>query len=148
MKILGHPIHILLIHFPAALIPMDFVCTTLQYYMHNDSFGLAAFYAMTGVIVLGWLAIVFGFIDLVKIQAQEPQAQKVALIHGSINTVIIIAYTILGMKAYKMYPQVVNASTALLIGKGVLLLALLVGNFLGGNLVLKYGIGTENKKLN
>jgi uncharacterized membrane protein len=124
---------------------MDFVCTCLQYYMHNDSFGLAAFYAMAGVVVPGWLAIVFGFIDLVKIPAQEPQAQKIALIHGCINTVIIIAYTILAMKAYKAYPQTVDASTALLIGKGFLLLCLLVGNYLGGNLVLKYGIGTENK---
>ena len=136
----------LLIHFPAALIPMDFVCTWLQYYTHNDSFGLAAFYAMAGVVVLGWLAIVFGFIDLVKISMQELQAQKVALIHGCINTVIIIAYTILAMKAYKVYPVPMDASTVMLVVKGILVLSLVIGNYLGGNLVLKYGIGTENKK--
>jgi uncharacterized membrane protein len=146
MKILGHPIHILLIHFPAALIPMDFACSCLQYYMHNDSFGLAAFYATAGVVVLGWLAIVFGFIDLIKIPAQEPQAQKIALIHGSINSIIIIVYTILGLKAYKVYPGTMPVLTELLIVKAVLLLSLVVGNYLGGNLVLKYGIGTENKK--
>lgn len=146
MKILGHPLHILLIHFPAALIPMDFVCTCLQNYMHNDSFGLAAFYAMAGVVVLGWLAIVFGFIDLIRIPAQEPQAQKIALVHGCINSIIIIVYTILAMKAFKVYPAPMAASTALLIVKGILVISLVIGNYLGGSLVLKYGIGTENKK--
>lgn len=146
MKIFGHPIHLLLIHFPAALIPMDLACSLLQYYMHNNSFGLAGFYALAGGVAIGWLAICFGLLDLVKISLQALQAQKIALIHGGINTVVIIAYTIFAVKGLKAYPEVVPASMPLIISKAVLVAGMFTGNFFGGNLVLKYGVGTKEFK--
>ncbi len=54
----------MLIHFPSALLPMDFVCYGLLYYTHQTSFAYASFYALFGAVVLGWAAALFGILDI------------------------------------------------------------------------------------
>ncbi len=144
MKIFKHPIHIMLIHFPSALLPMDFVCYGLFYYTHQPSFAYASFYALFGAVVLGWAAALFGILDILKIPPGKTDALQKALIHGGINVSVIMVYTVLAYSAYKKYPTLADASLPLLIFKGVLVSFMIIGNYIGGSLILKYKIGIED----
>ncbi len=144
MKILGHPIHIMLIHFPSALLPMDLVCSALGYYTGNSSFTDASFFAMAGAVLFGCLAVITGTFDLVGLIDGKPLALKKALIHGGINATVIIAYSILAFRAWKQFPELTQDGIGLLMLKGCLITFMIAGNYLGGSLILKHRIGLEN----
>src|SRR6476620_11479925 len=101
MKIFGHPIHIMLIHFPSALFPMDLACSAIFLYTKDASFTTASFYSMAGGVMLGWLAVIFGVFDLLNVFKNKPAAMKKALWHGGINSTVVLAYTILAFLQYK-----------------------------------------------
>jgi uncharacterized membrane protein len=144
MKIFGHPVHMMLIHFPSALFPMDFICAGLAFYTGNPSFTDAAFFALAGGVVLGALAIITGAFDLIGIAENKPMSVKKALIHGGINTTVVIGYSVLAFQAYKSFPDLVPDNTAVLIVKGCLVTFMLAGNYIGGSLILKDRIAVEN----
>jgi uncharacterized membrane protein len=144
MKILGHPIHIMLIHFPSALLPMDLACSALGYYTGNSSFTDASFFAMAGAVLFGSLAIITGTFDLLGLIEGKPHALKKALIHGGINATVIIAYSILAFRAWKQFPELTQDGIGLLVLKGSLITFMIAGNYLGGSLILKHRVGLEN----
>ena len=134
--------HIILIHFPSALLPMECVCYALYYFRHNFTFGYAAFYSMTGGVLIGWMAAVTGLLDLAKISQEKSRALNTALAHGTINVTVLIVYSIFLYKAWKQ-PEAAPTLTALIV-KSILIVMLFTGNFLGGNLLLKHKVGVEN----
>jgi uncharacterized membrane protein len=146
MKLNYHPPHLVLVHFPAALFPMDLVCAALAIYRHDQTFNYAGFYALGGGVVMGWLAVLFGFADLVKIPPERKAAQQLALIHGTINATLLIGYSVLFFLQWKA-PEITNASLPQLVIKSFLLAGLIIGNYLGAQLVLKHKIGTINNSL-
>ena len=137
MKVLGHPLHLMLIHFPSALFPMDLACAVFGHIKGDLSFTYASFYAMTGGVLLGWLAVITGAIDLLGIIKNKPHAIKKAVIHGSINTTMLTGYSLLLYIAFKNYPDLVPDDTRKMVIKGGLVAFMLIGNYLGGSLVLK-----------
>ncbi len=141
MKLNYHPPHLVLVHFPAALFPMDLTCAAIGLYTSNPTFNFAAFYALAGGVLAGWLAVIFGFADLVQLPPEKVIAQQTALIHGSINTLVLIGYSVLFFLQWKA-PAITYSTTPVLLLKALLLLTLIIGNYLGAQLVLKYKIGT------
>ena len=144
MKLYYHPPHLILVHFPAALFPMEFVCAVIAVYKQDPTFNYAAFYALGGGVLMGWLAAMFGFVDLVRIPAEKSKVQKMALVHGTVNLVMLIGYSVLFFVQWKA-PEITYASKGLLLLKALLLLILIAGNYLGAQLVLKYKVGTINE---
>ena len=143
MKILGHPVHVMLIHFPSALLPMDLICSALGFYNNMSVFAHAAYFALLGGVVLGALAIITGAFDLIGVAESKPLSLRKALIHGGINSTVIIAYSVIVFRAWKTYPDLVQDSIPLLIVKAALVTFMLAGNYFGGSLVLKDKIGVE-----
>lgn len=143
MKIFGHPVHVMLVHFPSALFPMDLVCSIIAYAYDINSFAYASFYAMVGGVVLGGMAILAGGIDLLGVAKDKPRLVVKVLIHGSINTTVVIGYSVIAFLAYKSYPQLLPDSLLMMAGKGALVTFMIVGNYFGGNLVLKEKIGVD-----
>lgn len=143
MKLFGHPLHIMLIHFPSALLPMDLFCYAVYFYTGQTSFAFASFYALAGGVMLGWAAVLFGALDLIKIPADKPQALKKALLHAGINISVILVYTVLAWMAYKSYSAMVKATVPLLAIKAALVGLMVIGNYLGGSLILKDKISVE-----
>lgn len=141
MKIFGHPLHMMLIHFPSALLPMDFVCSLAGRLTGNLSFVNAAFYALTGAVIMGWLAIIAGAFDLIKLQEQKSDVMKKALVHAGINLTVLTGFSLIAYAEWKQYPHPGFDSTGRLIVKGSLIALLIIGNFRGGSLVLKDGVG-------
>ena len=138
MNLNYHPPHLVLVHFPAALLPMDLVCPALGWYTHNPTCTAAAYYALAGA---GWLAAAFGFVDLTHLPPERGAVLRTALWHGGLNTVVLLAYSVLFFLQWRQL-ALVTATGALLLGKAGLLLALVAGNYLGAQLVLKYRLGT------
>jgi uncharacterized membrane protein len=104
IKILGHPVHKLLLPLPAALFPMELVCYFLYLYLTDTSFGSPAFYALAGGVLTGWLTIIWGAVDAIRTPVGRPQVIKKTFLHGSINTLVPIVYTVMGY-ALQSIPQ-------------------------------------------
>jgi uncharacterized membrane protein len=143
MKLFGHPLHLMFIHFPSALFPMECVCYGCLYYSGNVSFASASYYALVGGVLLGWLAVVFGTIDLMKIPSGKTEALTKALVHGSINTTVVIMYTVLAWLLFLKYPALPKANGFLFCMKISLITFMIVGNYFGAQLVLKHKLGLE-----
>src|SRR3954468_372579 len=120
VRIFKHPLHIMLIHFPSALLPMDVVCYAIYYFTGDISFAFASFYALAGAVITGWLAILFGTLDIISITPEKGEVIKKALLHGGINVTIIIIYTVMVYSVYKRFPQLPIASIKLLVTKAFL----------------------------
>jgi len=147
MKIFGHPVHIMLIHFPTALLPMDLACSLIYYFTKNTSFTDASFYALCGGVLMGWLAAALGALDLLAIRDRKPDVLKLAMVHGCLNVTVIMVYSFLAFAQYKRYPNLVPDSTPLLIVKSLCMVILIAGNFLGGSLILKHKVAVEKTSL-
>jgi len=143
MKIFGHPVHLMLIHFPAALFPMDFACSLAGYILKDFSFTQASFYAMMGGAALGCAAIITGTFDLLNVLNEKSSIVKKALLHGSINGTVVIVYIVLAFIAFKRYPQLEPDGISRIILKGGLITFMILGNYLGGSMILKDKIGIE-----
>jgi uncharacterized membrane protein len=146
MKFLGHPLHLMLIHFPSALFPMELLSYSIYYFTNDESFATASLYALMAGSTLGWLAIITGAIDLLKISPERTKVMNKALIHGSVNTTVVLAYSVFAWIGFRKYPQLPEANLAALVLKLLLVTLMLVGNYMGGSLVLKDKMGTmENE---
>jgi uncharacterized membrane protein len=144
MKILRHPLHVMLIHFPTALLPMELVLSFLFYRTGNTSYGSAAFYCLAAGVGTGMLALITGFIDLVMIRNNKT-ALNVAFIHGGINATALLAYSVFAYKGWTLYPSLQTPNTLSLAVKLALVLFLLVGNYLGGRLIFKHHVAIETQ---
>ena len=144
MKILGHPLHMMLIHFPTALLPMDVFFSFFAYYNSDSSFLLPAFYCLVAGVSIGILAIVTGLIDLVMIQKENKPAIAAALIHGFVNGLVILIFCLFAYRAWALYPQTNMPKLTTLITKVILLAGLFIGNYLGGKLILEHRLGIKN----
>jgi uncharacterized membrane protein len=145
MKVFGHPIHLMLVHFPAALLPMDFICSCIAYLTGNEIFAHSAFFAAVGGVTLGILAILSGALDTLGIIKNHKNAVVPALIHGSINLFVVLIYGVLAYKVWLTYPEIKFDTQGILIFKGIIILLLLVGNYFGGNLIVKNKVLIEEK---
>jgi Predicted membrane protein (DUF2231). len=143
MKLLGHPIHTMIIHFPTALLPMELVLSFLFFKTANTSFGSAAFYCAVGGVAIGVVSMLTGLIDLLGFKKEQKEALGVGLIHGFINGTVIIVYAVIAYKEWKVYPEIPLPTPTMLIVKALAVLTLLVGNYYGGSLIYKHRIGIK-----
>jgi uncharacterized membrane protein len=143
MKPAGHPVHVMVIHFPAALLPADLILSLLGYYYKNAGFSQAGFYCLAGGIALGFLAMITGLIDLLAIPKSNKEAMAAGLSHGFINGLVIFVYSIIAYILWKdqSYQQISSAGSLIL--KAILVFTLLFGNYLGGNLIYKHHVGID-----
>ena len=141
MKILGHPIHLMLLHFPAALFPIECLLYGVLVFTHDSSFAFVSFCILVCGISLGWVAAIFGAMDMASISSEREDVIKRALLHGAINGTILVAYTVITYLLYLSYPALPEGNIIMLGVKLFLVLFLVVGNFIGGNLVLKDKVG-------
>ena len=125
---------------------MDLICSLLGYYSGGSSFTDAAFFALAGGVLLGGLAIIAGVFDLAIVAEQQPLSVKKALIHGGINTAVVIVYSILAFRAYQQFPNLVQDGTPILILKGCLITFMMAGNYIGGSLILKDSVGVSRNE--
>lgn len=131
----GHPIHLMLLHFPAALLPTSAGYTLLVMLGWMPD-GAPSFYIASLAAGLGWLAAVFGFWDLTQIP-KGSKAMQTALRHGSINAIALSLLTA-SLLLHLRFGAITSLNLILELLAATLLLP---GNKLGGDLLLKHHVG-------
>lgn len=145
MKLFGHPVHPLFIHFPTALFPADLVLSYLYYSTGNHSFYLAGVYCLMGGASTGILALLSGLLDLFSIPKDDKKAIVLALYHGFLNGSLVLIFAVIAFKEWQALPTPVFAGVIGLLTKTLLVLLLFIGNYLGGRLIYEYFIGINIK---
>ncbi len=87
-KLLGHPVHPMLIVFPLGLLSTAVVFDVLYLLTGNEDLAIFSFWAIAAGLVGGLAAAIFGLIDWLAIP-NETRAKSVGLTHGIGNVVIV-----------------------------------------------------------
>jgi uncharacterized membrane protein len=142
----GHPIHLMLVHFPAALYPMAAVCSSWFYVTSNPLPGHVSVYSITAGAAIAWIAALFGLWDAAFVSSKHTKIITTIAWHASLNGLVTILFTVWAVQSLKNYPELTKDSSLVLLLKWVAVVLLLIGNYFGGKLVLKYGVGLNDEK--
>lgn len=143
-RFFGHPVHIMLIHFPSAFLPMSTLLDFLSYTNNENTLALFGFYSGMAGSATGIIAALFGAGDLIKISPEKKEF-KIALLHGGLNILWISIFSVLVGIQINYYPLIPLPSLSIILIKFIIITGMFFSNFLGGELLLKYGIGTSGR---
>src|SRR3954470_1725927 len=87
-KILGHPVHQMLIVFPLGLLGSSIIFDIAYLVSHNGRWSDIAYWMVAVGIISGLVAAVFGRIDWLAIPAGT-RAKRIGLLHGVGNVVVV-----------------------------------------------------------
>jgi uncharacterized membrane protein len=140
-KLLGHPIHPMLIVVPLGLFIGAVVFDALYLWRGNPMFAVVGYWNIAGGIIGGLLAAVFGLVDWLAIPSGT-RAKRIGLLHGGSNVVVVALF------AFAWWTRSAGADTAPTAGVFLIEVAALVlgsvAGWLGGELVDRLGVGVDN----
>jgi uncharacterized membrane protein len=141
LKLLGHPIHPMLIVLPLGLFSIAVLFDVVYLVTGNEAFAEVAYWNITVGIVGGLLAALFGLIDWWAIP-KDTRAKSVGLWDGLGNATIVVLFILtwlLRLPNYAYAPDVVPFVLGL-IGVGLAL----VTAWLGGELVYRLRVAVDD----
>lgn len=139
-KVLGHPVHPMLIVFPMGLFITSVIFDILYLATDNELLANVAYYNIIAGIIGGLLAAVFGLIDWLGIPG-DTRAKSVGLYHGLGNVVVVLLFAgswLLRMNAEDNLPT----TLALVLSFAGVALGAVTG-WLGGELVDRLAVGVD-----
>ena len=139
-RILGHPIHPMLIVFPLGLLGGSIVFDVAYLASKNGKWAEIAFWMIAVGVISGLVAAVFGVIDLLAIPPGT-RAKSVGVWHGVGNVAVVILFAV-GWFVRRPAPQSPHIGAVLLSFVGVALAC--VTGWLGGELVDRLGVGVDD----
>lgn len=140
VKLLGHPVHPMLIVLPLGLFITAIVFDILYLATANSAFPTITYYNIIAGIAGGLLAAVFGLLDWLKVPSGT-RAKSIGLMHGGGNVVVVTLFAI----SWLLRGQAagfVPGTLALLFSFAGGALGLVTG-WLGGELVDRLGVGVD-----
>jgi uncharacterized membrane protein len=138
-KLLGHPIHQMLIVFPLGLLGMSVVFDLVHLMMDDAVFAAVAFWMLVAGIAGGLVAAPFGLVDWLGIP-RNTRARRVGALHGLGNLVVIVLF--LGSALLRREDTAAPPAAAYVCSLAGVLLALVTA-WLGGELVDRLGVGVH-----
>ncbi len=138
-KILGHPIHPILITIPLGLFVAAVVFDLIALFTGNGAFAQVAFWNMAGGLLGGLVAAVPGAIDWANIPAGT-RAKRVGSMHG-LGNVAVLALFAVAWWLRRDAPEVV-ATAPFVLELVAIGLATITG-WLGGELMDRLGVGID-----
>ena len=139
-KILGHPIHQMLVPIPFGLLATAFAFDLIALFTDVDGLSTAAYYMIAAGIVSGLLAAVFGLIDFLGIPAGT-RAKRVGLLHG-VGNVIVVALYAASWWLRRDAPSQPAVMAVVLAGVGFAIAGMT--GWLGGELVDRLSVGVDD----
>jgi uncharacterized membrane protein len=139
-KLLGHPIHQMLIVFPLGLLATAVIFDVMSYFTGASRWTEIAFYMIGAGIVGGLIAAVFGAIDFWAIPAGT-RAKRIGAIHGVGNVIVVLLFAGSWLRRWEN-PSDASALAYLCSYAGAGLS--LATGWLGGELVDRLGIGVDD----
>ena len=139
-KLLGHPIHPMLVVLPLGLFIMSVIFDALYVSRGNATIGVVAYWNIAAGIIGGLLAAVFGLIDWISIP-NGTRAKRIGLLHGGTMVLVVLLF------AYVWWTRsntvdLMTTTTLFAIQVVALLMAAFAG-WLGGELVDRLGVGVD-----
>ncbi|MEU4714261.1 DUF2231 domain-containing protein [Micromonospora purpureochromogenes] len=142
LKVLGHPVHPMLVMFPVALLVVGTLFDIVDTVGGPDFLGEVAYWNITVGLVGGLLAAAAGTFDLLAIPAGT-RAKRVALTHAAANVAVILLFA--AVWAVRLNADSRAAGGALIAIEVVGAAILGVSAWLGGELVDRLGVGVDRE---
>lgn len=139
-KVLGHPVHPMLVVFPLGLFATALVFDLVRLGGGGEGFSIAAFDMVAAGVLGGLVAAVFGLVDWIGIP-RGTRAKTIGALHGIVN-VAVVGLEIASWTVRFANPAAVNGSAVVLSAIAVALA--LVSGWLGGELVDRLGVGVDD----
>jgi uncharacterized membrane protein len=139
-KLLGHPIHQMLIVMPLGLLTGAVIFDLVGLLAPDAGWGFISFWLIAAGVLSGLLAAVFGFIDWTKIPSGT-RAKRIGAMHGIGNVVLVLLFSASWLLRQGGDPHPGMAALVLSFSAGAL--SMLTG-WLGGELVARLGVGVDD----
>lgn len=139
-KLLGHPIHQMLIVFPLGVLGMASFFDLIAVATGRPQLLQASFYMIAAGIVAGLVAAVFGLIDFLAIPANT-RARRIGLLHGVGNVVVVALFA---ASWWLRRPDPSAPGTTPIVLAAVAVAIALVTGWLGGELVGRLSVGVDD----
>src|SRR3954468_7523426 len=91
VKVLGHPVHPMLIVFPLGLLATAVAFDIVAIRQNDSSWFRISFWMIAAGIIGGLLAAVFGLIDWIAIPSGT-RAKRIGLLHGLSNVIVVLLF--------------------------------------------------------
>ncbi len=140
-KLLGHPIHPMLIVFPLGLLATAVVFDVGYLLTNNEDLATFSFWAILAGVIGGLAAAIFGVVDWLAIP-DETRAKGVGLLHGAGN-VVVTALFALSFVLRMDNPAYLPDPLPFVLALGGALLALVTA-WLGGEMVYRLRVGVDD----
>jgi uncharacterized membrane protein len=139
-KLLGHPIHQMLVVFPLGLLASSLVFDVLGVATSRPHLLQASFYMIAAGIVAGLVAAVFGLIDFLAIPSGT-RAKRIGLLHGGGNVIVVGLFAV---SWWLRRPSAAGTGTAAIVISAIAVAIALVTGWLGGELVDRLSVGVAD----
>lgn len=140
-KLLGHPIHPMLIVLPLGLFIAAVVFDALYLWRGNPTFAAVGYWNIAAGILGGLLAAVFGLVDWWAIPAGT-RAKRIGLLHGGSNVIVVALFAFVWWTRSAAVDTTPSGNIFLI--EVVALLLGSVAGWLGGELVDRLGVGVDD----
>ena len=141
LKLLGHPIHPMLIVFPLGLLATAVIFDVLYVVTRNVDLATFSYYALIAGVIGGLLAAVFGLLDWTKIP-KDTRARRIGAMHG-VGNVGVTGLFFLSLLSRWNDPDYLPSTLPLILGLLGAGLALFTA-WLGGELVYRLRVAVDD----
>ena len=139
MKVLGHPIHQMLIVFPLGLLATAAIFDLIYLLGGAGTLETASWYMIAAGIIGGLTAAIFGLIDWLGI-AGGTRAKRIGALHGIGNVLVVVLFVVSWLLRLPLAEH--PPALAFVLSYAGVGLALVTG-WLGGELVDRLGVGVD-----
>lgn len=140
-KLLGHPIHQMLIVFPLGLLATAIIFDIIYLVTRNPLWTETAYWMITAGIIGGFAAAIFGLIDWLGIPGGT-RAKRIGAIHGLGNLVVVVLFA--ASWFLRVDSSLSPTTPALVLSFAGAGLAFFTG-WLGGELVVQHAVGVNDE---
>ncbi len=139
-KLLGHPVHPMLVVFPLGLLSTSVVFDALHTFTKKKDFAKVSYWTLVGGLIGGLAAAPFGIRDWLAVP-QDTRAKQIGLVHGVGNDIVISLFG-LSWLLRRGKPEQPGATA---VGLSLLGASLSMATaWLGGELSYRLGVGVDN----
>jgi uncharacterized membrane protein len=141
VKILGHPVHPMLIVFPLGLLATAVIFDIAYVATGNGDLATFSYWALVAGLIGGLAAALFGLIDWLGIP-DGTRAKRIGLYHGGGNLVVVALFALSFLSRIDAEQYLPDLTPMLLglVGGGIAL----VTAWLGGELVYRLRVGVDD----
>ncbi len=134
MRILGHPGHVMVVHFPVALWPAHECLHLFASHLPAGAAASVGFWLLAAGTALGWLAALLGLSDLMELARENDARLSNGLIHAIVNGSVLVGFTAILALEYRAFPAIAHGP-GFLAGEAALIIVMFAGNYFGGAVV-------------